>query len=85
MFNKIFNRLAFMATFIAASVGMSTTTIAGGHQVVDSIHFLIPVAQEVVGMVQQEVLVRLSLILALLAAHPTKICLVVAVERLLAT
>ena len=42
MFNKIFNRLAFMATFIAASVGMSATTIAGGHQVVDSIHFLIP-------------------------------------------
>ena len=34
MFNKIFNRLAFMATFIAASVGMSATTIAGGHQVV---------------------------------------------------
>ena len=42
MFNKIFNRVAFMATFIAASVGMSATTIAGGHQVVDSIHFLIP-------------------------------------------
>ena len=42
MFNKIFNRLAFMATFIAASVGMCATTIAGGHQVVDSIHFLIP-------------------------------------------
>ena len=42
MFNKIFNRLAFMTTFIVASVGMSATTIAGGHQVVDSIHFLIP-------------------------------------------
>ena len=42
MLNKMFKRFVFLTTFTVASFGMSFTAIAGGHQVVDSIHFLIP-------------------------------------------
>lgn len=42
MLNKMFKRFVFLTTFAVASFGMSFTAIAGGHQVVDSIHFLIP-------------------------------------------
>ena len=42
MLNKMFKHLVFLATFLVASFGMSFTAVAGGHQVVDSIHFLIP-------------------------------------------
>ena len=42
MLNKMFKRFVFLTTFTVASFGMSFTAVAGGHQVVDSIHFLIP-------------------------------------------
>ena len=42
MLNKMFKRFVFLATLAVASFGMSFTAVAGGHQVVDSIHFLIP-------------------------------------------
>ena len=42
MLNKMFKRFVFLTTFTVASFGMSFTAGAGGHQVVDSIHFLIP-------------------------------------------
>ena len=42
MLNKMFKRFVFLATFAVASFGVSFTAVAGGHQVVDSIHFLIP-------------------------------------------
>ena len=42
MLNKMFKRFVFLTTFTVASFGMSFNAVAGGHQVVDSIHFLIP-------------------------------------------
>ncbi len=42
MLNKMFKRFVFLTTFTVASFGMGFTAVAGGHQVVDSIHFLIP-------------------------------------------
>ena len=42
MLSKMFKRFVFLTTFTVASFGMSLTAVAGGHQVVDSIHFLIP-------------------------------------------